>query len=514
MRLFNFNCVASDLGMLQTMKLLLLLGALSGTAAHPTNFNCDLSSSFGGSANSAPGSLVAVTPPSVMGAPMDDTTSLGSFGILTYLGGSVLTFSVATTNIGVGLIHTSAGTITPGTNATGFTNTGGTCVGSATSVYTANNFGSDFTITLPADVTSLATVEVWVIGKSDNSYGELRRSKYTLTRDAAYTAAPTPATGVPTSAPTKAPTVSSAGFTSGWSASAASIITQLATAANPTSTPQVHSVTTMASGIEANGTPGFTVTWVLDEAQQTVTFALEAQTTGWVAIGLAEAAGMKGADMMMGHVDSTTGEVKIGDYHAVANQQPILDGCQDWSVLWGEESAATKSTLLVVRRNLTTADSNDRAILLNSIKRLKIITAMGAYADDGPSYGYHGAFKTKTDVDLRNGVAVTIASWTAAKEATLSWIDFRVDEAGGWTSAAAPQSGVPTGTGYPIPAVTTTYVNFCFTATDITNQSPSAGQTAMVAYSSLPDPTGRSNGVRLSVARRLAAVCRASHAAI
>ena len=36
---------------------------------------------------------------------------------------------------------------------------------------------------------------------------------------------------------------------------------------------------------------------------------------------------MRGADIMMGHVESD-GKVVVGDYHATGNTVPIKDGCQ------------------------------------------------------------------------------------------------------------------------------------------------------------------------------------------
>jgi hypothetical protein len=84
---------------------------------------------------------------------------------------------------------------------------------------------------------------------------------------------------------------------------------------------------------------GYSLSYALSSDH--ITFAVEADTTGWVGLGIAEAAGMKGADIMMGHVDST-GKAVVGDYHSVANAKPTRDGCQDWSAKYGEESGRDK----------------------------------------------------------------------------------------------------------------------------------------------------------------------------
>ena len=61
---------------------------------------------------------------------------------------------------------------------------------------------------------------------------------------------------------------------------------------------------------------GYNLYYAVDLTAQHITFAVEAATTGWIGFGIAEAAGMKGADIMMGHVDST-GKAVVGDYHSV-----------------------------------------------------------------------------------------------------------------------------------------------------------------------------------------------------
>ena len=47
-----------------------------------------------------------------------------------------------------------------------------------------------------------------------------------------------------------------------------------------------------------------------------ITFAVVADTSGWIGLGIGEAAGMKGADIMMGHFDGSTGKAVVGDYHS------------------------------------------------------------------------------------------------------------------------------------------------------------------------------------------------------
>jgi hypothetical protein len=122
----------------------------------------------------------------------------------------------------------------------------------------------------------------------------------------------------------------------------------------------------------------FIATWSIDEAGDTFTLSIEAGSTGWIGFGIAEAVGMRGADIMMGHVDGN-GKAHIGDYHAIADSTLVKDGCQDWTVHHGEEQDGW--TLLVVSRGLLTKDSNDRPILLASSKRTSFLAAFGRLSD-------------------------------------------------------------------------------------------------------------------------------------
>ena len=128
----------------------------------------------------------------------------------------------------------------------------------------------------------------------------------------------------------------------------------------------------------------------------------------------------------------------------MANQAPTLDGCQDWSVLYGEEKEGW--TLVVVSRKLTTEDSNDHPLLLTGLKRTGILAAHGS---DSPDYAgsptYHGATKAKIFVDLdSNAGAVGQAEWSAAKlsDATKASFELRANEASTPGSLTNPERRV------------------------------------------------------------------------
>jgi dopamine beta-monooxygenase len=231
----------------------------------------------------------------------------------------------------------------------------------------------------------------------------------------------------------------------------------------------------------------YNLTWGLTTDR--IYVAVEAQTTGWVGFGLSEAGGMRGADIMMGHVDSS-GIAYVGDYHATANQKPVYDGCQDWTVHHGEERDG--STMLVVSRKLTTEDSNDRPILLSGgLKTQGLLAAYGSDGDDDPAtYSHHGANKYKYKLDLNSGTPGDQPSWSAAKLATadLSFFELKANEgtagtpdgtdAGFAKTFVGPQAG-----GQLIPEARTTYNEYCFPA------DAAWGQTGkfMVAFEGIAD---------------------------
>ena len=45
--------------------------------------------------------------------------------------------------------------------------------------------------------------------------------------------------------------------------------------------------------------PWYNISWVSDTATERIELTVEARTTGWVGFGLAEAGGMRGADIFM-----------------------------------------------------------------------------------------------------------------------------------------------------------------------------------------------------------------------
>ncbi|CAF2078555.1 unnamed protein product [Rotaria magnacalcarata] len=100
--------------------------------------------------------------------------------------------------------------------------------------------------------------------------------------------------------------------------------------------------------------------WIVDENRQEITFELHIKTTGWIALGISPAGGMKGADIGLGWIDSS-GQVHFQDRYAYDLSRPVIDNTtSDWSAIKGSEQNGW--TVIQFKRFLDTCDSMDVSI--------------------------------------------------------------------------------------------------------------------------------------------------------
>ncbi|CAF2535600.1 unnamed protein product [Rotaria sp. Silwood2] len=101
--------------------------------------------------------------------------------------------------------------------------------------------------------------------------------------------------------------------------------------------------------------------WTIDDDEKEIMFELHIKSTGWVALGISPAGGMKGADIAVGWVESS-GNVYLQDRYATTNARPVLDNTtQDWFLLQGREKDGW--TVIQFKRLLDTCDSMDFPII-------------------------------------------------------------------------------------------------------------------------------------------------------
>ncbi|CAF1548880.1 unnamed protein product, partial [Adineta ricciae] len=97
--------------------------------------------------------------------------------------------------------------------------------------------------------------------------------------------------------------------------------------------------------------------WTVDDIEQEITFELHVKTTGWIALGISPAGGMKGADIAIGWVDSS-GKSFLEDRFAVGKVTPITDNTtHDWILLHGQERDGW--TAIQFKRSFDSCDPMD-----------------------------------------------------------------------------------------------------------------------------------------------------------
>ncbi|CAF2918621.1 unnamed protein product [Rotaria sp. Silwood2] len=100
--------------------------------------------------------------------------------------------------------------------------------------------------------------------------------------------------------------------------------------------------------------------WTVNETRQEITFELHIKTTGWIALGISPAGGMKGADIGLGWIDQG-GQVHFQDRHANGFSRPVIDNTTtDWFALQGREQNGW--TAIQFKRSLDTCDKMDVSI--------------------------------------------------------------------------------------------------------------------------------------------------------
>ncbi|KAK8380027.1 hypothetical protein O3P69_016584 [Scylla paramamosain] len=101
--------------------------------------------------------------------------------------------------------------------------------------------------------------------------------------------------------------------------------------------------------------------------KEDVVFEVQVGTTGYVGLGFSPTGGMKGADIILGWVD-TSGEVFLHDRHAEGNSAPMLDQSQDVKLLGGYQNDT--HTVLRFSRPWDTCDGEQDYVLSDDTVRV------------------------------------------------------------------------------------------------------------------------------------------------
>ncbi|XP_064398231.1 DBH-like monooxygenase protein 1 homolog [Halichondria panicea] len=127
--------------------------------------------------------------------------------------------------------------------------------------------------------------------------------------------------------------------------------------------------------------------WSFNVEEQSIRFAVNVSTTGWIGLGLSPTGGMPNSDIVIGWVNDQ-GQAFLDDRFATAQSLPPVDKQQDWILEAGEQENGF--TVLAFRRNWTTCDQQDRDINTDTARIIFSWNDVDPVSDDPTSATYHG----------------------------------------------------------------------------------------------------------------------------
>jgi len=112
---------------------------------------------------------------------------------------------------------------------------------------------------------------------------------------------------------------------------------------------------------------GVDLKWNISDPEWIV-MEMSSKTNGYVSVGFCSkwVGSMKGCDIVLGWVDDETGKVTLTDYHANANDIPIIDESQDYELISGKQE--NHATTIRFRRKWRTNDDNDAHLGVNPVQ--------------------------------------------------------------------------------------------------------------------------------------------------
>eukprot|EP01084_Bolivina_argentea_P124917 221375_1 len=103
----------------------------------------------------------------------------------------------------------------------------------------------------------------------------------------------------------------------------------------------------------------FKIYWTQHD-NDTITFGMQVNSTGWVALGISDKGQMPGSDISFGWIDDNDGKVYLQDRYASSRSRPIYDSEQNLELLDGEQIEG--STRIKFRRDNFLCNEHDKSI--------------------------------------------------------------------------------------------------------------------------------------------------------
>ncbi|CAH3168091.1 unnamed protein product [Porites evermanni] len=148
--------------------------------------------------------------------------------------------------------------------------------------------------------------------------------------------------------------------------------------------------------------------WTVDWESETVSFAVEADTTGWVGFGFSSSGQMPGSDVVIGWVKDNKGY--LTDRYAEARAVPPIDDQQDYQLTDSKESDG--KTLLKFTRKFDTCDPRDKKL---EVGPMKIVFAYHSEDPVSPTEVKHHEFRGVKSILLLSSVDIRKANMTGWK---------------------------------------------------------------------------------------------------
>jgi hypothetical protein len=150
-----------------------------------------------------------------------------------------------------------------------------------------------------------------------------------------------------------------------------------------------------------------------------IEFGMEANSTGWIAIGLSENGGMKYSDIMLGWVSDEDGSVTLQDrYVEGTNSRPLVDEESNLVLIEGEQENGITRIRFQRTKSVDCGDTSghDRAVAQGTSRVIYAYNHNDGDEDDADSIDYHGAnqrgsqsvdlwYGQGTEVELEDDVA-------------------------------------------------------------------------------------------------------------
>ena len=195
-----------------------------------------------------------------------------------------------------------------------------------------------------------------------------------------------------------------------------------------------------SSRATTNAPHGAAIHWNIDDHQ--IHIAVAARATGWLAFGLSENGGMRGADVV---IFTAANNLTLTDAHVLHELYPIQDDCQNWALI---NSIVLRDFIIFEAfRELDTFDMQDMTIKNDSDLRITPTLVIMAWGDS-EEMSYHGNNRVQSSLRLfGNGMSETQLFLDTLKESEGN-CELRANN-------------------FTIPSTETTYQSFCWDTNDL-----------------------------------------------